>query len=128
MAHKYDDFDRMLQNWARWLNGGEQRGGIAPFPAYNLGPRPPRYGNTMPMINGEAVDLDKAIKRIPKRYQQSLEVDTQDWLYPTQVLKARRCGVCVKTYKARLDDAKAMAKREYYQPRKIVNAGVPILC
>lgn len=124
----YDDFDRMLDNWARWLFGGTVQSQVAISSIYRIGPRPPRYGNTMPMINGEAIDVDKAIRRLPRRYQQTLEVEMQDWLFPTKELKARRCGVCVRTYQTRIEDAKLMAKREYYQACEKVLARLPISC
>lgn len=127
-SSKYDDFDRMLDNWARWMFGDTQQSMVNISSIYRLGPRPPRYGNTMPIINGEAIDLDKAIKRLHLRLQEVLKVEVQEWIYPTQELKARRLSVCVKTYKLRLEDAKLMAKREYYQRCEKVLHKVPIHC
>lgn len=123
-----DDFDRMLENWARWLFGDTVQSLVAISSIYHLGPKPPRYGNTMPIINGEAIDLDRAIRRLARRHQQTLEVEMQDWLYPTKILKARRCGVCVRTYQTRIEEAKLLAKREYYQACEKVVANLPIAC
>ena len=128
MASKYDDFDRMLDNWARWLFGGTNVSAFSISCIYRIGPRPPRYGNTSPIINGEAIDLDRAIKRLPNRYQQVLLIEVQDWLYPTQALKAKRCAVCLNTYKTRLEQAKSHAKREYYQACEKVRANLTVSC
>lgn len=126
MASKYDDFDRMLDNWARWLFGDEQKSRVSLSGIYNLGPRPPRYGNTMPIINGEAIDLDKAIKRLSTRDQEILKIYIQDWLYPTDMLKAKRLAVCLNTYKSRLEQAKSGAKREYYRRTEKNVAGLTV--
>lgn len=115
MVSKYDDFDRMLENWARWLFGSSSESLSCISNIYQAGPRPPRGGNVMPTINGEAIDLDKAIRRLHIRYQSVLKIEVQDWLYPTQALKASRCAMSVPTFKKSLDQAKEMAKREYYQ-------------
>ncbi|MDA8095574.1 MAG: hypothetical protein M0T84_17035 [Betaproteobacteria bacterium] len=112
-ARGNDDLERMLENWARWkFSPGVGRAG-SPFPIYNLGPKPPRYGNTMPVINGEAIDMDSAINSLQDRYKRALAIQ---YLWgDDQESKAKRCGCCVRTFRDRLILAKELARAAYWR-------------
>lgn len=108
------DLVRKLENWARWKLGDECFGGLSPYPIYNLGPRPPRADPGMPMLNGEALDMDEVIKELPERYKLVVETEyCKPWL--AQSKRAWRCGCCVNTYKTRLIEAKLRIKSGLYR-------------
>jgi len=62
-----DDIERRLRNWADWHYSGRSAtgGGAAISSIYKAGPRGRRAGSIMPVINGEALDTDAAVNRMP---------------------------------------------------------------
>lgn len=111
-----EEIERMLNNWALWVFSGRSSiSSISPYPAYNLAPPPPRSGSTMPILSGEAEELDKIIQGIDQRLGRAIAVF---YLWnDTQEQKAKRCGVCVNTFKDRLGRGKEAVKAEWYRRR-----------
>lgn len=107
-----DELVRLLSNWALWLAGGQRSGG-SPYPAYNLAPRPPRYGNVMPILSGEAEDVDHVILTLGVRYQQPLRMH-YCWPGRSDRSKASSCSCCLNTYKARLKEAHVLFSQAWY--------------
>jgi len=103
---------RLLTNWAMWLAGGK-RPTSSPYPAYNLAPPGPRYGNIMPVLSGEAEDVDHIIISLPARYQQPLRMH-YCWPGRSDRSKAASCSCCLNTYKARLSEAHTLFTQAWY--------------
>lgn len=108
-----DDIVRLLTNWAMWMAGDIRRGGGSQFPAYNLALPGPRAGNVIPVLAGEAEDVDKIIGSLPRRYQQPLRMH-YCWPGRADRSKAKSCGCCLNTYKARVDDAHWLFTRAWH--------------
>lgn len=65
------EIERMLDNWARWSSGG----GLAAHCAvsvYDLGGRGSRAATTMPVIDGEALDIDGIVRGLKFEHEQVL--------------------------------------------------------
>ncbi len=108
------DLERKLENWARWRLGDFRQGAISPFPAYNLGPRPPRAAPDVPLLGGEAMDIEEIVnKHLQPRHQHVIVINYL-WAWLTQEKKAQRCGVSINTFKARLVDARLKVKCELF--------------
>jgi hypothetical protein len=95
------DTERMMVNWALWRSGSLT--GVAVSGAYELEARG-RYEETpMPLINGEACEVDQAVARLDAPLKLAVE---EYWLRTGPVVdKARRCGCEAKTLYRRLDRA-----------------------
>lgn len=107
------DIERILENWAKWKAGDGYGGAMSCSPLYDMGPRAPRYGNVMPILNGEAEDIDKIINSLDERLKRAISIQ---YLWgDTQQQKAKRCGCCLNTFKARLDKAKQMIVADRYR-------------
>lgn len=109
------DIVRMLENWARWVvaDGGSKR---SPYPAYNLEPPGPRAGSQLPMLNGEAEDVDAVIADMSPRYQQPLRMNYQ-WPNVADRVNAKRCNCSLNTYKSRLHEAHQIFSDVWYARR-----------
>lgn len=108
------EIERMLENWARWKVSGGWGGANTISSLYHLGPRSPRSGNVIPILNGEAEDMDRIIEGLADvRLKRAIVIQYQ-W-GGAQETKARRCGCCVNTFKDRLDKAKQMILSEKYR-------------
>jgi hypothetical protein len=112
------DVDRMLENWARWKVSDGWRGANTISSLYNLGPKSPRSDNIMPILNGEAEDLDRIIEAMQDIRLKRVIIITYQW-GGSQDTKAHRCGCCVNTYKSRLDKAKQHIISEKYKQSAI---------
>jgi hypothetical protein len=113
------EIERMLENWARWKVSGGWGGANTVSSLYNLGPRSPRSGNVIPILNGEAEDLDRIIEGLADVRLKRVIVIQYQW-GGAQEGKARRCGCCVNTFKARLEKAKQMILSEKYRRSDVV--------
>lgn len=107
-----DEVVRLLTNWAMWM-AGDHASPRSPFPAYNLAMPGPRAGNVIPVLNGEAEDVDRVIGALPLRYQQPLHMH---YLWPgrSDRSKADACTCCLNTYKARLDESHRLFQQQWY--------------
>lgn len=108
-----DDVVRMLSNWAMWLAGDYRPGSRSPFPAYNLAAPGPRAGNVIPVLCGEAEDVNAVILKLPLRYQRPLQMH-YCWPGRSDRSKAAACVCSLNTYKARLDHAHALFSEAWY--------------
>jgi hypothetical protein len=104
---------RLLENWAMWHAGGNGSSARSPFPAYNLAAPGPRAGNVIPVLNGEAEDVDAVLRVLPVRFQQPLRM-YYCWPGRSDRSKANSCACCVNTYKTRLDQAHDLFARAWY--------------
>lgn len=111
-----DDLQRALRNWALWRIDPDSRIATSCNPLYLQGPRGPRGGVVMPVLNGEALDMDAIITALPGRYYEVIRVH---YLWNmTPHVAARRCRCCVQTYYNRLErawDLIAQARRDKHQ-------------
>jgi hypothetical protein len=108
-----DEIVRLLNNWAMWQAGGSN-GGESSFPAYRLAAPGPRFGNVMPVLSGEAEDVNKVILTLQVRYQQPLRMH-YCWPGRSDRSKALACNCCLNTYKSRLDDAHYLFAQAWYR-------------
>jgi hypothetical protein len=107
-----EDIVRLLTNWAEWMARDRHPKKCSSL-IYNLGPKPPHYGNTFPIIDGEAQDVDRIVGTLPVRYQRPLQMHYgQPWRSDRS--KANGCYCCLNTYKARLNDAHALFAQAWY--------------
>ena len=68
------EYERRMNNWARWRLSERRSFGGSPFPVYNLTPRPPRGENIMPLLAGEAIETDRAVLALPATLRRVVEV------------------------------------------------------
>lgn len=108
------EIERMLENWARWKVSGGWNGAGSISSLYDMGPRSPRSGNVIPILNGEAEDMDRIIEGLEDVRLKRVIVIQYQW-GGAQETKARRCGCCVNTFKARLEKAQQMILSEKYR-------------
>ncbi len=124
-----DDIVRMLENWARWLSGDRRRNSdsdISPFPAYNLAPRPPRAGNVLPTLLGEAEEVNAVIVSLTHRYQHPLRMN-YCWPDTADRVNAKRCSCCLNTYKERLNTAHTLFAQAWYaRKNRVAEAGTGV--
>jgi hypothetical protein len=99
LQHRDTDAEthRMMTNWARWKTGAPI--GLAVSGAYELEARGRREETSIPLLNGEAIDVDKAVDLLPK--QVSLVV-AEYWLRKGTVGRSCRCRCSSKTFYLRL--------------------------
>ncbi len=107
-----DEIVRLLNNWAMWM-AGDRVSASSPFPAYNLALPGPRAGNVMPVLNGEAEDVDTVICTLPVRFQQPLRMH-YCWPGRADRSKAKSCNCCLNTYKTRVDDAHFLFSKAWH--------------
>lgn len=106
--------NRLMQNWALWRSGSLT--GVPSSGAYELEGRGSRAELPMPLINGDAVEIDQAVGQLDAPLKLAVE---EYWLRAGSIEeKARRCGCEARTLYRRLDRAHAgihanrRAKRE----------------
>jgi hypothetical protein len=115
------EIDGLMTNWALWrtLGGGPSAGesgsGLISS-AYSLKARGRRSAVAMPLINGDAVMVDQAVRMLPALllrvvYAQWLALihdkrgHLKPWPHANVEQRARGCACSVRTYYRWLDDA-----------------------
>jgi hypothetical protein len=92
---------RLMLNWSRWKLGVPIS--VAVSGAYDLEARGRREETPTPLLNGEALDVDKAVMDLPGDLFHVVE---QFWLKKgTLDQKARKCKCAPATFYRRLQDA-----------------------
>jgi DNA-directed RNA polymerase specialized sigma24 family protein len=92
---------RLMQNWAQWKSGASIS--VAVSSAFNLEARGRREAVSVPLLNGEASDVDAAVDALPADLR---AVVTEHWLAKGTAEKhAKVCGCEIRTYYRRLDHA-----------------------
>jgi DNA-directed RNA polymerase specialized sigma24 family protein len=95
------DTQRMMNNWACWRSGvliGTPISG-----AYDLEARGLREETSMPLLNGEALDVEAAVRQLPHELH---AVVCEYWLRNgSSAQKARKCRCAAKTFYRRLEQA-----------------------
>lgn len=84
------DFERRMRNWGRWsARGGDAQ--VSPSSMWSCAPNGGYREATVPILDGEASDTDRALNTVPVRYRQAVMLF---WQYDGQSLVwlARRCG------------------------------------
>jgi DNA-directed RNA polymerase specialized sigma24 family protein len=90
-----------MTNWARWKSGVSI--GVAVSSAFDLEARGRREAASIPLLNGEASDVDSAVDALPRELH---DVVIEHWLKKGTVEKhARSCRCGVTTYYQRLSHA-----------------------
>ena len=113
-----DELVRVLNNWAMWVACDGNPGG-SHSSIYDNGPSGPRAGNVIPVLSGEAMDVDQVICRLPVRYQKPLKMH-YCWPGRSDRSKAATCNCCLNTYKTRLDDAHVLFSRSWYGRKQTI--------
>jgi DNA-directed RNA polymerase specialized sigma24 family protein len=94
----------MMLNWARWTHDGASID-VAMSGAYTLEARGTRADASMPLLNGEALDVDKAVRALKAEL---LAVVKEHWLRKGSARqKAKKCRCAIATFYRRLDEAHA---------------------
>ena len=107
-----DEIVRMLANWALWL-ACDLNPGLSHSSIYTIGPDGPRAGNTVPILSGEAEDVDSIITHLPIRYHQPLRMH-YCWPGRSDRSKASACRCSLNTYKGRLHEAHLLFSQAWY--------------
>jgi hypothetical protein len=92
---------RLMTNWARWKSGAPI--GLASTSAYDLEAPGRREEVSIPLLNGEALDVDKAIEELPPPLSVAV---AEYWLRAGTIrskLHKLRCSS--RTFYRRLDHA-----------------------
>lgn len=106
--------ERVMRNWAMWRAGSLT--GVPVSGAYDLEAPGHRGDTAIPLINGEAVEVEQAVQAIDEQLRTVLE---EYWLKSGPIeMKARRCACCVATLYRRLDRAHAAIKAHRAELRK----------
>ena len=93
--------ERVMTNWARWRTGALV--GLSVSGAYQLEAKGPRAETPIPIINGEAVEVDQAVQSLDAPLKGAVE---EYWLRSGPVVDmARRLGCGVTTLYRRLERA-----------------------
>lgn len=104
-----EDLERALRNWARWVVSSRADLHSA-FPLAEIQGRGRRAEASIPVINGEAVEMDSIIEGLPVRYVEVIRVWYVEEFPPEAA--ARRCRCCPQTIYNRLETAWGMIARE----------------
>lgn len=95
------EIQQIMNNWALWCAGGAAADGISMTNAYDLAGRGRRDAKATTLLNGEAVDVDAAVRALPDDLR---AVIVERWLKKGSAEQhAARCGCSVSTYYRRLD-------------------------
>ena len=125
-----DDIERRLDNWGRWYWSGRQSvigSGCVVSSIYAGGPRGRRSDVAMPVLDGEAIETDDAVDRLPEDHRRALRArylcvgPRGGWvggMKDDQV--AQRLGVSERTYQARLAEARRLLAGEIAGRRRRV--------
>lgn len=121
MAELTNDFIRRLRNWAS-LNGREGKAEISPSSMFSAAGGGNRREATMPRLEGEAQDTDRALSVLPIRYRQAVMLFWQYENQPLSVL-ARRCGqgVDYRTYRDRVMQGHILLRSEIFRNNQIMS-------
>lgn len=94
---------RLMLNWAAWRCGSI--GSVATSGAYSLEGRGRHEETSIPLINGEAVEVDQAVSDLAP----DLKLAVEEYWTRTGVIadKAKRCSCTTMTLYRRLDRAHA---------------------
>lgn len=111
----------LMTNWALWkVSGGDTAAGVGGSgiisSAYNLEARGRRAAVAIPLINGDAVIVDQAVRALPAELRQVINVHwlqqiedkrgrLRPWPHANTEQRARACGCQVRTYWRRLGHA-----------------------
>lgn len=98
------DTRRMMENWARWACASDEGHSMPMTNAYDMGGAGRRdYDKPEPLINGDAIDTDRAVRTLPDELR---VVIVQYWTRRgTALQKARACRCHVATFWRRLHHA-----------------------
>ena len=111
-----DEIVRLLSNWALWL-ACDRNPGLSHSSIYADGPDGPRAGNRMPILAGEASDVDAMVCHLLIRYQQPLRFH-YCWPGRSDRSKAHACNCSLNTYKTRLHEAHTLFSQGWHsRPR-----------
>lgn len=123
MARDVDEeLERLLRNWAAWRMGAERGGGIPPSPAYSLVPPSPRYESRVPVLSGDAEEVDRIVVGPPGLDVKLREVLEVHYMQAEQPIRARvaACGCANETYYNRLEQARALVRAALNQRARAV--------
>jgi DNA-directed RNA polymerase specialized sigma24 family protein len=97
------DTKRMMENWIRWKLGGGGPGNPSVTSNYDLEARGRREQISTPLLNGEAIDVDAAVDKLPAQLK---NVIVQYWLRRGSARqKAKACRCAPDTFYRRLAQA-----------------------
>lgn len=106
--------ERMMLNWAMWRSGSLT--GVAVTGAYELEARGRREETPIPLINGEACEVDEEVQLLDAALKMALE---EYWLRTGPLVdKARRCGCGLATLYRRLERAHFRINSELRRKRQ----------
>lgn len=92
--------ERLMRNWAMWKQSGGTLN-MAVTTAYELEGRGRREETSIPLLNGEAIDVDAAVKTLTVELAKVVD---EYWLRRGNIMqKVRRCRCAVATFYRRLD-------------------------
>ena len=114
LAELPDDFIRKMRNWARSNLGG---GNYAMTTAYDGSGPSSGYAETrIPVLNGEAEDVDSALCHLPNRYRQAVMLF---WSYEGRPLTwlARRLHCEYRAVERRIIDGHLLLRAELAKQR-----------
>ena len=105
---------RLMTNWARWKSGAGIS--VATSSAFNLEARGRREATSIPLLNGEASDVDHAVDALPPDLHKVIAVHWLDEFidrrgktrraqHANEQQRARACGCAPSTYWTRLKHA-----------------------
>lgn len=100
------EIERLLGNWQRYRLGAGGFGGLGAYAAYQLEQRGPRAESVMPLLAGEAADVDRLMRdgQIERKH-----VIVLDLLYLTTLPDhacAKKAGVSTRTWYRHIQAAK----------------------
>jgi hypothetical protein len=101
-----DDLERMLLNWQAWIFGTQKNPlGFGLSALARMGVRSGRRNPGIPVMLGDALDIDAAIERLPPRYRRAVKLA---YLWPdrTDELRALACGISRPTFVDWLNEGK----------------------
>jgi DNA-directed RNA polymerase specialized sigma24 family protein len=106
---------RIMLNWAQWKSGSPI--GLASSNAYELEARGRHEETPIPLLNGEALDVDKAISELPPELSVAV---AEYWLRKGTIReKLRRLRCAAETFYRRLDQAHRRVREHLQRLRDI---------
>lgn len=94
---------RLMENWARWRIVGGGLDGMPLSGAYALEAPGRREEVSIPLLNGEAIDVDHVVRELLPELK---TVVHEYWCrVGGDAVKARKCGCSLSTFRRRLDEA-----------------------
>lgn len=80
------EYERRMNNWRLWRLSERLSFGGSPFPVYNLTPRPPRGENVIPILAGEAEEIERVVQELPVEIRRAIEI----WFLHAGSVSAKR--------------------------------------